>query len=177
MTSDKLLYLFGRLIPSLSLVLSMVLRFVPKFKEHLREAAAARKCIGRGTGSGGLLMRARHGVTILSGMMTWALENSIETADSMKSRGYGLSGRSTFSIFKADRRDLAAALFTVALSVYILAEYVTGGIFFAYFPTVGGAPLSLHTAGTFCTYFVLCAMPVIFELWEDRKWKSLKQKI
>ena len=31
MTSDKFIYLFGRIIPALSLVLSMCLRFVPKF--------------------------------------------------------------------------------------------------------------------------------------------------
>jgi energy-coupling factor transport system permease protein len=30
MTSDKFIYLFGRIIPSLSLILSMVLRFVPR---------------------------------------------------------------------------------------------------------------------------------------------------
>ena len=32
MTSDKFVYLFGRIIPALSLILSMSLRFVPKFK-------------------------------------------------------------------------------------------------------------------------------------------------
>ena len=31
MTSDKFVYLFGRVIPALSLVLSMALRFVPRF--------------------------------------------------------------------------------------------------------------------------------------------------
>ena len=32
MTSDKFVYLFGRIIPALSLVLSMTLRFVPRFQ-------------------------------------------------------------------------------------------------------------------------------------------------
>ncbi len=36
MTSDKFVYLFGRIIPALSLVLSMTLRFVPKFKAQIR---------------------------------------------------------------------------------------------------------------------------------------------
>ncbi len=35
MTSDKFLALFGRVIPKLSLVLSMALRFVPKFRAQL----------------------------------------------------------------------------------------------------------------------------------------------
>ncbi|MFZ2539993.1 MAG: energy-coupling factor transporter transmembrane component T, partial [Oscillospiraceae bacterium] len=32
MTSDKFIYIFGRIIPALSLIFSMVLRFVPKYK-------------------------------------------------------------------------------------------------------------------------------------------------
>ena len=32
MTSDKFIYLFGRVIPALSLVLSMTMRFVPRFR-------------------------------------------------------------------------------------------------------------------------------------------------
>ena len=36
MTSDKFVYLFGRIIPALSLVLSMTLRFVPKFQAQLQ---------------------------------------------------------------------------------------------------------------------------------------------
>ena len=39
MTSDKFIYLFGKIIPALSLVLSMCLRFVPKF---IREAGDIR---------------------------------------------------------------------------------------------------------------------------------------
>ena len=35
-TSDKFVYLFGRILPALSLVLSMALRFIPKFKAQLR---------------------------------------------------------------------------------------------------------------------------------------------
>ena len=36
MTSDKFIYLFGRIIPALSLVLSMALRFVPRFLRQLK---------------------------------------------------------------------------------------------------------------------------------------------
>ena len=36
MTSDKFIYLFGRIIPSLSLIFSMTLRLVPKFATQLK---------------------------------------------------------------------------------------------------------------------------------------------
>ena len=37
MTSDKFIFLFGRIIPALSLILSMVLRFVPKFIAEIKD--------------------------------------------------------------------------------------------------------------------------------------------
>ena len=111
MTSDKFVYLFGRVIPALSLILSMALRFVPRFRAQFKVVSDAQKCVGRDISNGSILQRAKHGVRILSIMVTWALENAIETADSMRSRGYGLPGRTAFSIYRFDRRDKSALLF------------------------------------------------------------------
>ena len=55
LTSDKLLYLFGRIIPSLSLLLSMTLRFVPLFRKRLILVSESRKCIGRDISKGGIV--------------------------------------------------------------------------------------------------------------------------
>ena len=41
MTSDKFMYLFGKVIPAFSLLLSMTLRFVPRFTEQIRRVAEA----------------------------------------------------------------------------------------------------------------------------------------
>ena len=83
MTSDKFIYLFGKVIPAMSLILSMVFRFVPKFKAQIEKVSTSQKCIGRDVTNGSIPARARHGMKILSVMTTWALENSVETADSM----------------------------------------------------------------------------------------------
>ena len=88
MTSDKFVYLFGRMIPALSLVLSMALRFIPKFKSQMEVVSEAQSCIGRDTKTGSVIRRVGNAVKIFSIMVTWSLENAIETADSMRSRGY-----------------------------------------------------------------------------------------
>ncbi|MEG1317234.1 MAG: energy-coupling factor transporter transmembrane protein EcfT, partial [Oscillospiraceae bacterium] len=54
MTSDKFVCLFGRIIPSLSLLLSMCLRFVPKFKAQIKEVSNAQRCVGRDASNGKL---------------------------------------------------------------------------------------------------------------------------
>ena len=64
MTSDKFIYLFGRIIPALSLVLSMCLRFVPKFIKEASVISDGQKCVGRSVENGSLIKRAKHGITI-----------------------------------------------------------------------------------------------------------------
>ncbi|MCL2421102.1 MAG: energy-coupling factor transporter transmembrane protein EcfT, partial [Defluviitaleaceae bacterium] len=65
-TSDKFVYLFGRMIPALSLILSMALRFVPRFRAQIAVISNAQKCIGRDISDGNIFQKARHGIKILS---------------------------------------------------------------------------------------------------------------
>lgn len=177
MTSDKFVYLFGRVIPSLSLVLSMSLRFVPRFRAQLRQISAAQRGIGRDASQGSVLQRARQGIIILSIMITWCLENGIETADSMKSRGYGLPGRTAFSIYRFDRRDRQALLFLGICGGLLVLGTALGGLSWRYFPGIGGKLFQLPTIGLYLLHLVLCLMPVFLDRREDRKWRALLSKI
>lgn len=174
MTSDKFVYLFGRIIPALSLVLSMTLRFAPKFMAQIRAVSDAQRCVGRDASSGGILTRARNGITILSIMVTWTLENSIETADSMKSRGYGLPGRTAFSIYRFDRRDRNALAFIALCSAAVAAGAAAGQLYWRYYPSVKGAPAGAAPVGVMAAYLALCAMPMAINILEDRKWRALQ---
>ena len=174
MTSDKFVYLFGRVIPALSLVLSMTLRFVPKFKAQLHVVSEAQRCVGRDVSNGSLLQRMKNAVTILSILVTWALENAIETADSMKSRGYGLPGRTAFSIYRFDDRDKMALGWLAFCGFYICSGWLAGGLYWRYFPSVkyvspGPFPISFQLV-----YLALCLTPVILNVKEDRKWTRLQ---
>ena len=173
MTSDKFVYLFGRVIPALSLVLSMTLRFLPKFKAQLQVVSEAQRYIGRDTSEGSLLQRAKNAITIFS-MVTWALENAIETADSMKSRGYGLPGRTAFSIYRFDERDKTALLWLLFCGVYLLSGWAAGGFSWRYYPTIRGAAVTPFTVSFQIVYLALCLTPVILNRWEDKKWKLLR---
>ena len=176
-TSDKFVYLFGRVIPALSLVLSMTLRFVPRFNAQMKVVSHAQKCIGRDVSNGGVLQRAKHGLSILSIMITWALENAIETADSMKSRGYGLPGRTAFSIYRFNKRDAGALGFTLACGAYVIAGSAAGGIWWQYYPVLSGKLTAPFAISVFIVYLALCAMPLFLSIREDCRWKSLQSAI
>ncbi len=177
MTSDKFVYLFGKVTPSLSLVLSMVLRFVPRFNQHLKIIYNSQKSIGFDALEGNLFQKMKKCITIMSVMVTWALENSIETADSMRSRGYANSNRSFFSIFTFETKDKTAICCLIFLIIYIIAGLASKSVYFYYFPKTARIKISFYSLSVYISYFLLCFMPVIIEIKEQLKWKSIKSKI
>ena len=136
MTSDKFVYLFGRVIPALSLVLSMSLRFIPKFKAQMQTVSEAQACIGRDTKNGSVFQRVGNAVKIFSIMVTWSLENAIETADSMRARGYGLPGRSSYTAFRMDGFNVALLVVMAALGGLTLVSLALGAGVTRYFPGI-----------------------------------------
>ena len=177
MTSDKFIYLFGKTIPALSLVLTMVLRFVPRFKTQIEKISDAQKCIGKDVSNGNLFQRAGHGMRILSVMTTWALENSVESADSMKARGYGLRGRTTFSIFRFDTRDKVITALMTGSATVIFFGILTEKVSFLYYPLISMNSFNLVAIAVYLCYGGLCILPLMINLYEDIKWHYLKSKI
>lgn len=176
-TSDKLVYLFGRIIPSLSLVLSMALRFVPKFSAQFKNVRNAQRCIGRDISDGSIVNRIKNGIRIISIMLSWSMENAIETADSMKSRGFGLKGRTAYSIYKFDRRDLIVLIVIALLGVSVSVSAITGVIDFNYYPSIKGNLTDVLSLVTFFLYGILMLVPTILNAGEGIKWKHLRSAI
>ncbi len=174
MTSDKFMYLFGKAVPAFSLMLSMALRFVPRFQGQIKRVARAQQCIGRNVTNGKLYERAGHGMRILSITTTWALENSVETADSMKSRAYGLRGRSNFTLFRFDNRDGALTAFLLGGAALLMYLCGTRQVRILYFPLFTVNRATPAAAAAYLLYGSLCALPVVLNIMEDIKWRSLR---
>ncbi|MDE6728273.1 MAG: energy-coupling factor transporter transmembrane protein EcfT [Oscillospiraceae bacterium] len=170
MTADKLVYLFGRVIPSLSLVLSMTLRFVPRFADRFERVREARLCMGRPRSARG---RLKNALECFSVMTMWSLEGSIETADSMISRGYGLRGRTSYSLYVMTERDVCILTWLGLCAVFLISGAASGHFEWHYFPEVGGsltgAPLDV---ALYAAYFAVCATPAVIDILEDLKWRS-----
>ena len=154
----------------------MTLRFVPKFISQLKVVSETQRSIGRDVSDGTVLRRVKNAITILSIMVTWSLENAIETADSMRSRGYGLPGRTAFSIYRFDERDKTALIWLCFCGFYIIEGWMAGGIDWRYYPTVKGALTGAFPISFQLVYLALCLTPVILNRMEDRKWKHLRSE-
>lgn len=177
MTSDKFVYIFGRIIPSLSLVISMALRFVPKFKVQFENVKESQFGIGRDISNGGLIKRLKNAIVCFSVMVTWSLENAVDTADSMKSRGYGLKGRTAFSIYKFTERDKYVMIWLFFCGIYILGGSLSGNLFWRYFPDIRGVLTEPLTISFQMIYFAMCITPLVIDGREERKWRYLRSRI
>lgn len=174
MTEDKLLSVFGSLSPKLSLMLSMVLRFIPMFTRRIKQVNDAQKVLGLYKNDN-IVDSVRGGARVFSGVSGWALEGGITTADSMEARGYGVKRRTSFSLYRMHRADVAffivtAAFFGAATAGLIISDN------FVFYPEMS-APSGTWAVLAYSFYGVLCALSVIYQLAEEAKWKLSLSKI
>ncbi len=176
MTSDKFIYLFGRVIPKLSLLLSMVLNFIPKFKRQYKEIDQSQKALGI-YGAKGYIDKIRSRIRVLSILVTWSLENSVETADSMRARGYGLKGRTSYSIFKWTVRDTVMAALVFAFTAMICFLMSLGYAEYWFYPTFKAFDRSALAILLYVGLFVLMMLSTATEIKENIAWRYLRSKI
>jgi len=176
MTTDKLLYLFGSVSPKLALILSMVLRYVPLYREQAKKTADAQTVLGL-YGEDSIPERIRGSLRVFSVMVTWALENGVVTADSMTARGYGVGRRSRFSIFHFGGADGVLTAAALLLTGVVMTALLRKAVFFEFYPLAAWAPPSPLRLAAYAAYGILVLIPAILQLLEVMKWHCLKSEI
>lgn len=164
LTSDKFICLFGSVIPSLSLLLTMVLRMIPSLVRKAKMISGSRDAIGKGLAANAKNKeKLQNGAAVLSSLTDWALEGSVVTADSMRARGYGTARRTSFMIYRMTARDICL------LGVMLLLAAATiffGGFDATYTPALSIAPVTWGLAA----YGLFLGLPIILNVKEAITW-------
>lgn len=176
MSSDKIIYLFGKIIPKLSLVLSMSLRFIPLFKRKWREIRNTQISMGY-CSEKGFVSKIMSSARIFSALVTWALENAADTSASMKARGYGIKGRTHFSIFRFTLIDIFLLVCGLVLSVISFFGVLFGYFDFSFYPRIGTYDFSATEIILYISFGIFSLIPFILEVTEALRWKYLISKI
>ena len=176
-TTDKVVYLFGKVSPRLSLFLAILLRMVPRIKREAKKINTAQRGIGRGTNQGNVFRRLRSGVRILSMLITWTIDSLTVASESMRSRGSTLRGRTAFSIYRFDNRDrvYVVALFA-CLSVTVMAVLLQQTDIL-YDPRIIMNPITSMSFLFYAGYAVFCLMPLGLELWTEYRFKKARRSL
>jgi energy-coupling factor transport system permease protein len=163
---DRVLYLFS-FAPKLALIFSIILGFIPRFNKKLKDISDARKALGGGESPAGLKEKYNTALNNLSALITYSLESSIITADSMNARGYK-QGALSVKRYRLCVQDIVL-LFAVLMCFGVDFCYkATGGITFIFDPVIRIESFSI----TALILFVFVQMiPFFVEMWEDMLWK------
>ena len=177
-SSDKVVYLFGRISPLLSLFLTILLRLIPRIGRETRRINLAQKGIGRGSNQGSIFQRLVNCVSIFSTLITWMISALALESDSMRSRGSLLRGRTAYSIYRFDNRDRCFVIAMFACITLTAMGVILGASKMWYNPRIIWRPLNddigvLTAAG----YFVLCMMPMGLEIWTEFRFAQKRRMV
>lgn len=169
LSAEKILVVFGKAVPNLALLFSMVLGLIPKYRRDSEEISTARAGLGCKDDN-----KFKEGLTSFAALISLSLEGSIETADAMRARGYGSNKRTQYNRFSFRWHD-GVFLFLVLLSsgLLIYLKY-SEKMLFIFDPQI--EMVSFSVVG-FSVFLILVFAPFVMDVLEDVKWHFLKSKI
>ena len=174
-SSDKVLYLFGRVSPRLSLFLTILLRFIPRIGREARKINLAQKGIGRGSNQGNVFRRLVNCLRIFSMLITWMISALALESDSMRSRGSLLRGRTAFSIYRFDNRDRAFVITLFTCITLTVMGVILGASKMWYNPRIIWRPLNGIGMTAAVGYLALCLLPLGLELWTEYRFNKARR--
>ncbi|MBO4283990.1 MAG: hypothetical protein J5958_05125 [Clostridia bacterium] len=177
LSGDRMLSLFGRRLPRLALLLRMTLGFLPRFHVRYREISDARGALGL-TVERNWFAKVRARLSDLSILMTLMLEESMDQADGMRARGYGLPGATRAVTEPRSKKDAILAVCLVLLLVPALWPLFSGRGEWNWYPldTAALVPDPLLVL-SFSFGTVIAVLPIFLEGKETLKWHILRSRI
>lgn len=176
-TTDKVVYLFGRVSPRLSLFLSILIRMLPRLKAEAGRINAAQRGIGCGTDQGSVFHRLKNAVRIFSMLITWMIDSFAHASDSMQCRGSALRGRTAFSIYRFDNRDRAYVIAMFCCITLTLMAMLLGQTHMIYDPKLIVTPLTGVSVVLCIGYFLMCMMPMMLDIFTEYRFFRARKAI
>lgn len=177
MTPNKLLFLFSKLIPQWALLIMLSMRFVPVLQRKIKDIEDIQFVKGLSLKQGSIRRRAKNGMQLLQMLLTGSLEDSIQVADSMTARGYGLQKRSNYQAYKMKNRDWLALFYLVLLSTALFYGWTINIGFLQLLPELESIWLSGSQNFFLVLWMLLIGFPILVEGKEVLKWKYYQRKI
>lgn len=168
MDSENSMALFGNVAPTVTLMVSQVLRLVPQFVSRGRAISDVQDCVSAAAARG---KREESGdrMRIVSVLMDWGMEDALERSDAMRARGYDCgSRRTTYARFRFGRSDAALLALVVVLAAASALCACAALANFSFYPTISGvAPFWLYIP-----HALLMAVPPVLWLHDWLVWRS-----
>ncbi|MDP4086496.1 MAG: energy-coupling factor transporter transmembrane component T [Bacillota bacterium] len=171
MTPNKLLFLFSKFLPQFAILLMLTLRFIPLMRRRLSEISAIQLSKGISISHGDLKEKLGAAMQYIQVFVTFSLEEAIQTADSMKARGYGQGRRTSYEHFSVNIRDILAILYLVILFSMIIFCRILGYGYLKVYPIMGTWQLSNLDYGILVLLILFLSFPILIEIGGMIRWR------
>ncbi len=182
---DRFMYLFSRLVPAASMLVTMTQRLIPLFTRRLAEIHRAQKTLNNNDSElqikghshslkafiNRFKKRFSQGLNELSILLSWSMEEGLDTADSMKARGYGSRRRSSFSIYRFTLSDALSLVFIAVCDTFCIAAYFTS-MSFRFYPRIYMSDINAGSIISVAAYIILAAALPIAEARSKIIWQK-----
>lgn len=175
-SSDKVVYLLGRISPKLSLFFSILLRMVPRMGRRFHKLNISRRGIGKGVARGTVAGGVLNLIKIISSLITWTIEEFIESSVSMKNRGYSLKGRTAFSIYRFDNRDRSLVVIMFGCMTMTMVAYMLDQTRMIYDPELIFSRITPVSYAFYGVYAFLLLLPGILQTMDEMKFRRNLRK-
>ncbi len=174
--SEKFLFLSSRFSPSAALLVSMTLGQASLMRKKLDEISDAQAGI-YGNERKKLAARLHLAMLKISVLLSWSMEDSVQTADSMHSRGYGTGRMTKMNPYFFGKKD--AYLLSVSSVLIILCVVLSAFGFssFRFYPVMETVSLDTLSVFGYLAYFAMLSLPLFVEIKEAFQWRFYMSKI
>lgn len=170
LTQDRLLAVSGRVLPTVSLMVSMTAQLVPQLMRRAQTVRQVEAACTAKAGPDPFSQKGEKGSgpAFATMLLTWSLEDSLERSDAMRARGWGASPRRTSYRTWRFRTGDAAAL--VAIGLLLAFDAFLAAVArsqFHFYPTM---PRLVAWWG-YVPYAVLMLLPTALDLRQRVLWR------
>ena len=153
LTDSHIVYLFGSILPTLGLVISMCLNMISKLKNQYQKIREANINMP----SQNKLGYYRNMIVVL---VTYAFESSLDMMNSMQARGYGQGKRTSFHLYSFRKDDALKLIVIIGLFMISLLGFLIRYCSFYYFPLIQEFSLQWQDGLFMLVYIGLMLLPI-----------------
>lgn len=168
---QDMLYVFSKRYPNLSMVIIMSLRFVPLIQSRTRELIELSRLKNQNENLS-LKERLSENIQNLGLVVSWSLEEAMQTASSMKARGYNITKRTSYLEYKFNKIDACLSIIIIVTVIVSLVGLSQGIGSINVYPKFTFSFSQLPFNVYYLAFVVLLLPFIIIEIWERILWHS-----
>ena len=168
--SHGFIYVIGKFASKSGFLINMALRYIPLMQSRLKELYEIKSLSIK---TKGLRNKIILWGNIIGIIFTWSFEEAVVTADSMESRGYGLTKRTSYLSFKWRPKDYLTLITIFFCSIVIISLLINGFLSFNIYPRMDQLILDFYHLIGYIFIALISLTPFIVDEKERLKWRNL----